>query len=71
MTPSGESQRPARARASRLPSQAPQVLAALFRGHNPEPPPAAEDENQDRCGYCGGAGCAQCQDAPAMSAGGA
>lgn len=36
------------------------VLALLGR-HDPEQL-EPEDVNQDRCGYCGGAGCARCLD---------
>jgi hypothetical protein len=39
-------------------------LAALLAGRNPEPtpPPAAEDEDQTKCGYCGGVGCERCEE---------
>jgi hypothetical protein len=41
-------------------------LAALFRGlvvamQRAEPPPEPEDEDQTKCGYCGGASCARCE----------
>ena len=45
----------------------PVPFAALFLGRNPEPPPAPEDENQARCGYCGGAGCEACAEVGARS----
>jgi hypothetical protein len=44
-------------------------LSALLLGRNPEPPPAPEDEDQTRCGYCGGTQCTHCCDA--VVAGGA